>query len=431
MGPERAARYLRKFYPWYLERLGADAGGRGGAAAERRARRGPRPGRRARRAGAGPRLMGLTPRVSEWRDRGGAEEVAGRRIHVFRRDGEGPLLLLLHGFPSSSYDWRLLLESCRSARCSPTTASASGSRRSRRDHDYTLGEQADIAEELVGRHGAGRPVFLVGHDMGTSVATELMARDIDGTPGSNWSGGLLFNGSMIQSAASPTLAQRLLRGPPRPGRWPGSRASASSASSSARSSPRAIRSATRRPPTSGAWSPTRAAQRLGHRLISYMDERERHAAALARGAPRLGRSPCTWPGGWRTRWRPRTCSTRCPGAAPAGAADPLRGPRPLPADRGPGAPGGRAGRPRSTPERWHARGADRGRRYNAALARPTPFHTSVGAGSFFGQIAGIFSHRSKRESPLRNEEEVGVARDTDHRRGTREAQGGAGAPGDR
>jgi tRNA-dihydrouridine synthase len=23
-GPERAARYLRKFYPWYVERLGAD-----------------------------------------------------------------------------------------------------------------------------------------------------------------------------------------------------------------------------------------------------------------------------------------------------------------------------------------------------------------------------------------------------------------------
>jgi hypothetical protein len=23
LGPERAARYLRKFYPWYLERLGA------------------------------------------------------------------------------------------------------------------------------------------------------------------------------------------------------------------------------------------------------------------------------------------------------------------------------------------------------------------------------------------------------------------------
>jgi hypothetical protein len=25
MGPERAPRYLRKFYPWYLEHLDADA----------------------------------------------------------------------------------------------------------------------------------------------------------------------------------------------------------------------------------------------------------------------------------------------------------------------------------------------------------------------------------------------------------------------
>ena len=24
LGPDRAARYLRKFYPWYLERLGTD-----------------------------------------------------------------------------------------------------------------------------------------------------------------------------------------------------------------------------------------------------------------------------------------------------------------------------------------------------------------------------------------------------------------------
>jgi tRNA-dihydrouridine synthase len=27
LGPERAARYLRKFHPWYLERLGADRAG--------------------------------------------------------------------------------------------------------------------------------------------------------------------------------------------------------------------------------------------------------------------------------------------------------------------------------------------------------------------------------------------------------------------
>ena len=115
--------------------------------------------------------MGLTPRVSEWRDRGETEEVAGRRIHLFRRDGTGPLLLLLHGFPSSSYDWRLLLEELPGRAALAYDCLGFGLSEKPRDHTYTLGEQANIAEALVARHGDGGPVFLVGHDMGTSVAT--------------------------------------------------------------------------------------------------------------------------------------------------------------------------------------------------------------------------------------------------------------------
>ncbi len=49
--------------------------------------------------------------------------------------------------------------------------------------------------------------------MGTSVANELMARDIDGSLSFELAGVLLLNGSMVQGAASPTFAQRLLRGP--------------------------------------------------------------------------------------------------------------------------------------------------------------------------------------------------------------------------
>jgi len=56
-----------------------------------------------------------------------------------------------------------------------------------------------------------KPVFIVAHDMGTSVATELMARDLEGTLEMEVTGALLLNGSMIQDAASPTLGQRLLR----------------------------------------------------------------------------------------------------------------------------------------------------------------------------------------------------------------------------
>ena len=47
--------------------------------------------------------------------------------------------------------------------------------------------------------------------MGTSVATELMARDLEGRLGIELAGALLFNGSIVLERASLTPAQRLLR----------------------------------------------------------------------------------------------------------------------------------------------------------------------------------------------------------------------------
>ena len=218
----------------------------------------------------------LTSRVLAWRDRGGIEEIGGRGIHVFGRDGRDPILLLLHGFPSSSYDWRLLLEEETEHAALAFDCLGFGLSDKPADHDYTLGEQADIAEELVRRHCHNQRVFIVGHDMGTSVATELMARDIEGRLEMNLIGVMLFNGSMIQGAASPTIAQRLLRGPLGP-------------VVARLSSERFFRQqfgsifSPEHPMTdeeaADQWSliAHNGGQRLGHRLISYMDERERHA----------------------------------------------------------------------------------------------------------------------------------------------------------
>jgi pimeloyl-ACP methyl ester carboxylesterase len=153
----------------------------------------------------------LNPRVGVWRDRGSDEEFRGRRIHVSDRAGHPPLLLLLHGFPSSSYDWRLLLEHETEHAVLAPDFLGFGLSEKPRDHEYTLHWQADMVEELVRRDGRGGPVFFVAHDMGTSVANELMARDIEGSLEMDLIGGLLLNGSMVQDAASPTLGQRILR----------------------------------------------------------------------------------------------------------------------------------------------------------------------------------------------------------------------------
>jgi pimeloyl-ACP methyl ester carboxylesterase len=152
----------------------------------------------------------LTARVESWRRAGTVEDVLGHEIYVQRREGEGPLLLLLHGFPSSSYDWRALLELRPGHAALAFDCLGYGLSEKPADHVYALAGHADAAQELVRRAGSP-PVFVVGHDMGTSVATELMARDLRGELAMDLRGALLFNGSMLLHLARPTIGQRLLR----------------------------------------------------------------------------------------------------------------------------------------------------------------------------------------------------------------------------
>lgn len=156
--------------------------------------------------------MELTERVKEWRSRGRSERFRDHEIHVHETEGEGSPLLLLHGFPSSSYDFKALLAELEGRRTLTFDFLGFGLSDKPRDHVYTLGWQADLTEELVHRHFPGEKVFLVAHDMGTSVSTELFARDLEGRLGFGMTGAMLFNGSMILDRATLTRSQKLLRG---------------------------------------------------------------------------------------------------------------------------------------------------------------------------------------------------------------------------
>ena len=198
----------------------------------------------------------------------------GRSIHLFRREGEDPLLLLLHGFPSSSYDWRALLELERKRAALAFDFLGFGLSEKPRDHTYSLFWQADLTLELLARFASQRPVFLVAHDMGTSVATELMARELE-NEGTAVVGAVLFNGSILLERARPTLGQKLLRSPAGP---------LASRLTSERFFRRQFASLFS---PDHSLAPEEAADqwallahdgghRIAHRLIHYMDERERH-----------------------------------------------------------------------------------------------------------------------------------------------------------
>jgi pimeloyl-ACP methyl ester carboxylesterase len=164
--------------------------------------------------------MTLTARARAWQARGTrVTALGGHQIHVVRRDGERPALVLLHGFPSSSYDWRALWDEPILAGRALLAFDFLGFGLSDKPpggvsgvsgQPYSLSTQADLTEELVARY-TDEPVFLVAHDMGTSVATELFAREIDGRGTIRLAGAALFNGSMLLHLAKPTIGQQLLR----------------------------------------------------------------------------------------------------------------------------------------------------------------------------------------------------------------------------
>ncbi len=238
--------------------------------------------------------MELTRRVRDWQARGESKEFRGHAIHCFRRQGEGPLLLLLHGFPSSSYDWRLLLDELPGRNVLAFDFLGFGLSAKPRDHDYSLFWQADLTEELVRRHGGGRPVQVIAHDMGTSVANELMARDLEGRLEMEIAGIVLFNGSMVLEAASPTPAQKALRS-----RF-GPLVARLSSERFFRHQFGSVFSAAHPlgdEEAADQWSLVchDGGRTLGHRLISYMDQRETHAERW-HGAIR------DWPGALSLAW---------------------------------------------------------------------------------------------------------------------------------
>jgi pimeloyl-ACP methyl ester carboxylesterase len=152
----------------------------------------------------------LTPRTAAWQQGGTFTTIAGHRIFVREQDGaDGPALLFLHGYPSSSYDWRHAFERLPGRRLIVFDFIGYGLSDKPRDQLYSLQVQADIAEALAARF-EGEPVMMVSHDMGSSVATEILARDLERKLSFNLRSALVFNASLVRERASLLWGQKLL-----------------------------------------------------------------------------------------------------------------------------------------------------------------------------------------------------------------------------
>jgi pimeloyl-ACP methyl ester carboxylesterase len=153
--------------------------------------------------------MELPELVTAWREQGDVELVGGHEVFVVERGPvEAPAIVLLHGFPGSSFDWRHVLTAL-SARWRVLAFDFLGFGLSAKpfDNAYSLFDQADLTTELLLAHGVRRAT-LVAHDMGDTVAAELLMRSNEDRPGVEWAGCVLTNGSIFIDMAQLTAGQQ-------------------------------------------------------------------------------------------------------------------------------------------------------------------------------------------------------------------------------
>ena len=156
--------------------------------------------------------MKIPPALSEWRARGQFLRLLGRTVFVV---DAGPRdaapILLLHGFPTSSFDFHLALgQLARERRVIVHDHLGFGFSDKPEHFSYSLIEQADVALMVWQKLGVTRG-HLLAHDYGTSVATELLARRERGLSPIEVLSLTLTNGSIHRELAHLQPSQKILQ----------------------------------------------------------------------------------------------------------------------------------------------------------------------------------------------------------------------------
>jgi pimeloyl-ACP methyl ester carboxylesterase len=156
-----------------------------------------------------PEGVRVTSTLQDWWQGGETAvlTVDGTQRKVFvRRAGSGPTVVLLHGFPASSFEWAAV-ESVLAGRREVVTFDflGYGSSDKPAGHRYSIFEQTDLAEAVIAAY-APTATAVVAYDYGAIVATELLARREERPTDIRRC--ILLNAGLFPDKYRPRLAQR-------------------------------------------------------------------------------------------------------------------------------------------------------------------------------------------------------------------------------
>jgi len=157
--------------------------------------------------------------ANDWKSKGEFITVNDRKLFVidtssfFSSEDKIPTetMVILHGYPTSSYDYyKVLPELSKHYRVIVHDHLGFGFSDKPLDYSYSLLDQADVALQLWQQLGV-KKVHLLAHDYGTSVATEIIARNNNNELTIEIENLTLCNGSMHIELSQLRTIQKLLK----------------------------------------------------------------------------------------------------------------------------------------------------------------------------------------------------------------------------
>jgi pimeloyl-ACP methyl ester carboxylesterase len=128
--------------------------------------------------------------------------------------GEGEPLVLVHGFPTASWDWSRLWPLLNQRQYQVLALDMLGFGFSDKpfNYAYSIEDQADLHEGWI--EGLGlKQIHLIAHDYGCSVVQELLAREQEGQLRFRIASVCFLNGALFPEVHQPMAIQRILASP--------------------------------------------------------------------------------------------------------------------------------------------------------------------------------------------------------------------------
>jgi len=128
-------------------------------------------------------------------------------------EGNGEPLLLLHGFPSASWDWhKIWPDLAKRFQVLTLDFLGFGFSDKPQGYSYSIFKQADLVEQFLNVMGVSR-CHLLSHDYGDTVAQELLARHNEHSLPFQLGSICFLNGGLFPEVHQPLFIQNLLSSP--------------------------------------------------------------------------------------------------------------------------------------------------------------------------------------------------------------------------